>query len=151
MFSFGFTRSKTNFLPTVASNDFAWQARADSRSDIENRLARKGLLIGLSMERNTSVIYLVGKLNTANSPIFKELIKTFISNHYNSFVFDLSGLTGLDSAGVATLVWARNKALEAGGFARVTNPSVELYNRLIAINFQYLVEIENFNFAVATN
>lgn len=151
MFSSVFARSKTNFLADSLLNGAEHTGQAMTRTDLEARLARKGLMIGLSMQQNTVVIHLVGKLNNAGSPIFKELLKTFLSNGYSSFVFDLSGLESLDGAGVAALVWTRNQMLEKGGRASVTNPTKEICSKLLALNFQHLVEIESINYLVSAN
>src|SRR5690242_6438037 len=121
MFSF-VTRSKSNFLSIADTQGFVGSSKTSREVSLESRLARKGLMIGLSMEHGAIKVYLVGKLNGATGPLLKELLKTFLNNSYKSFVFDLSGLETLDSTGVATLVWARNLALEAGGYASVTNP-----------------------------
>lgn len=112
--------------------------------ELMRRLARQGLMLGLSMERNTVKLHLVGKFKANGSAVFKELLNTFLSQGYTSFVFDLSSLHTLDGAGVAALVWARNQAEAAGGRATVTNPNAPLYRRLVSVNFHHLVPIENF-------
>ncbi len=140
MFNFRLTTLPTNKEISVAKIE-------DNRSALMQQLANKGLMLGVGMEEDTVRLHLVGKLTTANSLLFKSLVKTFIANGYTSFVFDLSDLKNLDSAGVAALVNVRNAALEAGGYVSVTNPDSALYRKLVAINFHHLVQIENYSFA----
>jgi anti-anti-sigma factor len=147
MFSFTFNRAMSNLLTVPNTNDLTRQPVVDTHTALKNRLARKGLMLALSMEQDTVKMYLVGKLNAGTSPIFKELLKSFLGHQYKSFVFDLSGLDTLDGSGVATLVWAHNQMLECGGRASVTNPNKPICSKLLAVNFHHLVDIENFSLA----
>jgi anti-anti-sigma factor len=140
MFNFRLTTLPTNTNIAIAK-------AGDTRSAMMQQLAHKGLMLGVGMEQDTVQLHLVGKLTAANSLLFKTLVKTFIANGYTSFVFDLSSLKHLDSAGVAALVNVRNAALEVNGEISVTNPDSELYRKLVAINFHHLIQIENYSFA----
>jgi len=126
------------------------QGRPEVRNELESRLARKGLMIGLSMEHNTVKLHLIGKLHAAGSSIFKDLLKTIVSNGYTSIVLDLTALESIDGAGVAALVWLRNQMLEKGDRMTVTNPTPAMYSKLLAINFHFLVEIESFEYRIAS-
>jgi anti-anti-sigma factor len=127
-------------LSTVANKETA-------KMRVEQQLARKGLMVGVSMEQNRVCLNLVGKLNAGNSLLFKELVKTSISNGYTSMTIDLQGLTSLDSAGVAALVAMNVAATEAGGRLTVTNPNTSLFRKLVMVNFHHLVQIESFGYA----
>jgi anti-anti-sigma factor len=151
MFGSVFARSKTSFLTTPLTKDVDWAGSVTTRRELESRLARKGLMIGLSIQRDTVSMHLVGKLTAASSLTFKELMKTFVGNGHTSFVFDLSGLENLDSSGVAALIWARNLMLENSGRLSVTNPSRAICHKLLAINFHHVVEIESISYMVSAN
>jgi anti-anti-sigma factor len=149
MFSFTFNRTMSNLFTNPNTIDLKQQPVVDTSIALESRLARKGLMLGLSMEQDTVKMYLVGKLNAGTSPIFKELLKNFLGHQYKSFVFDLSGLETLDGSGVATMVWAHNQMLEFGGRVSVTNPNNSICSKLLAVNFHHLVDIENFSLSVS--
>ena len=123
-------------------------APATSQALLTQQLNHKGMMIGLAMEQDTVKMYLNGKLDAATAPIFKALLKTFIEKGFTSFVFDLSNVEVLDSAGVAALVRANVMMHEVGGEATVINPTKSIFNKLISINFHHLVTIESFALAV---
>ncbi len=131
----------TKIIPFVSHK--ATTSNADAT--LTQQLNRKGLLVGLAMEHDTIKMYLTGKLDGANAPIFKELLKNFIQNGYTSFVFDLANLKTLDSAGVAALVRANVMVQEFNGEASVINPTQAVFQKLISVNFHHLVTIEEFS------
>ncbi len=128
-------------------NNKTQTATVTSQTLLTQQLNRKGLMIGLAMEQNTVKMYLNGKLDAATAPIFKALLKTFTEKGFTSFVFDLSNVKVLDSAGIAALVRANVMMQEFSGQATVINPTKSIFNKLIAINFHHLVTIESFALA----
>ena len=125
---------------TFPKNLFVSNSRPKS---LERQLVRKHLTIGLEMNGDDLVIYLLGKLDATNAPLFKNFVKTLTENHNTGEVaFDLAGIKSLDGAGVAALVWANNYL---SGRVSVVNPSHNLYQKLVALNFQYLVKIDTFS------
>ncbi len=140
MFNLTPLRSKKNsFFADTTKPQFA----ADP-IELSRRLAQKGLMMGVMMEDNTVTLHLIGSLNAKHCITFKELVKDFLNCGCNRFVFDLSNVKDLDSAGVAVLVWANNQTLASGGWVTVTAPGPALYSKLVSVNFHHLVTIENF-------
>jgi len=131
------TLSKNNLFNSNSAT------QTSTRSELERKMARKQLMMALTMDSNTLNVQLVGKLNAASAPLFKEFVKSVIASN-TTVRFDLAQLETLDGAGVAALVWAN---LQMGGSVSVANPSQSLFKKLIALNFQHLVQIENFSLA----
>ena len=77
-----------------------------SIEDIE--LANTEALIGLS-----------GRITAINSGEIKSYLQKLIGRGYNELVFDLSGITFLDSSGLAVFVSALKYTREAGGWLKL--------------------------------
>jgi len=113
---------------------------------LETQLARRGLLIGLSIKQDTLQLALVGNLNQNSSSLFKEFIAVSLGRGYDKLDFDLAGLKNLDGAGLAALVWVRNQLQEQHGQLTLSNLSRELRTKLLAVNFQYLVSLADYDY-----
>lgn len=74
--------------------------------NIEHKEARPGVL----------VVSLSGKLLLgAESQRIESLVPEWIATGYRSFVFDLSGISHIDSTGIGRCIFSFNKILQAGG------------------------------------
>lgn len=62
-----------------------------------------------------AVLALVGELDVTNADEVEETVRVAWQDPPSYLVFDLSGLTFMDSAGVRVLVRARRRATEHGG------------------------------------
>ncbi|MEI6044634.1 MAG: STAS domain-containing protein [Chloroflexota bacterium] len=140
MFSFTFNFVKSTSLTT-----------SESTTPAENRLAHKDLMLGLSIKQKVVTIYLVGKLNAATSPLFKEMLKSFLDSPYKSFVFDLSSVDNLGTAGAVTLLQIYNQILEVGGCASIIRPNQSICPKPLVTNVEKMVALEISRFPFSVN
>ncbi len=66
---------------------------------------------------------LSGRLDFDSAPAFRETLLKQLKTDRQALVLDLSGLTLLDTGGLATLIEARNQADERGVTVLLVNPS----------------------------
>lgn len=113
---------------------------------VEARLARRGLMVGLAMYGDSVQLTLVGNLNQKSSALFKEFMQEVLLQGYTGLIFDLTNLQIVDGNGLASLIWVRNQLVENGGHLTIRNLSSKVRNTLLAVNFQYLVNIADYDY-----
>ncbi len=84
----------------------------------ENHLIENEKITG-----NRNLITISGRLTASNSGDIKEYLQDLIGQGYNELVFDLSGITFLDSSGLAIFVSALKSTREAEGWLKLAGLS----------------------------
>jgi anti-anti-sigma factor len=130
--------------PSENSPSLFWQQR--QHPSIEANLARRGLMIGLEMQGDNLKFSLVGNLNKKSCTLFKQFVMITIAQGYRKVIFDLTNLQTVDGTGVAALVWVRNQLTENSGQLTVCNLPRKVRKTLFAVNFQYLVNIADYEY-----
>lgn len=89
-------------------------------------------------------IVLKGRLDAFEAPALRKICDNYIGNEYSHFVFDLSDVTMLDSAGLAVLVSVLKRARLKEGDVRLVWPREEAASRILKLTKfdQVFVSIE---------
>lgn len=77
------------------------------------------LISEVKLKPNRSIIKLTGRLTAANAGTVKKYIGEISEKGITEIIFDLSGITFLDSSGLATFVFALKSTREAGGWLKL--------------------------------
>lgn len=105
----------------------------------------------MSLEISTSeqiikivTIALRGRLDAFEAPALRKQCDDHLSNEFIHFVFDLTEVTMLDSAGLAVLVSVLKRARLKGGDVRLVWPRAEAASRILKLTKfdQVFVSIE---------
>ena len=105
----------------------------------------------MSLEINTSeqlikiaTLTLNGRLDAFEAPTLRKLCDEYIANAYTHFVFDLTEVAMLDSAGLAVLVSVLRRARMKDGDVRLVWPRAEAASRILKLTKfdQVFVSIE---------
>jgi len=72
---------------------------------------------------NRNLVVLSGRITAANAGEIKTHIRGLLDKGYKELVFDLSGITFLDSSGLAVFVSAMKSTQEAGGWLKLAGLS----------------------------
>lgn len=80
-----------------------------------------------------AILNLEGRLDVVAAPQVRDLGKAKISEGVTRFIFDLSEITFLDSAGLASLVNVLKNARREGGNVRLIMPTLETARRTIVL------------------
>lgn len=89
-------------------------------------------------------IKLNGRLDAFEAPALRKICDTFIANEHNHFVFDLTDVSMLDSAGLAVLVSVLKRARLNNGDVRLVWPKADAASRILKLTKfdQVFVSIE---------
>lgn len=79
------------------------------------------------------VVTPVGRLDSSQAPAVRAACDRYFDQGCVQFVFDLSGLTMMDSAGLAVLVGTLKRARENGGDVRLIWPTSEDASRVLKL------------------
>jgi anti-sigma B factor antagonist len=105
----------------------------------------------MSLEINTTeqiikiaVITLKGRLDAFEAPALRKICDDYIANEFNHFVFDLTDIAMLDSAGLAVLVSVLKRTRLKSGDVRLVWPRGEAASRILKLTKfdQVFVSIE---------
>ena len=91
-----------------------------------------------------AVLTLSGRLDAFEAPALRRRCDEYLADGYAHFVFDLSEVSALDSAGLAVLVSALKRARLAGGDVRLVWPRSDVAARILKLTKfdQVFVSIE---------
>ncbi|HMZ06795.1 MAG TPA: STAS domain-containing protein [Anaerolineales bacterium] len=91
-----------------------------------------------------TTITLNGRLDAFEAPALRKLCDTYIESEYSHFVFDLTDVAMLDSAGLAVLVSVLKRARLKDGDVRLVWPREEAASRILKLTKfdQVFVSIE---------
>lgn len=94
----------------------------------------------MSLEINTveqvikiATISLKGRLDAFEAPSLRKTCDTYIANEFNHFVFDLTDVAMLDSAGLAVLVSVLKRTRLKNGDVRLVWPREEAASRILKL------------------
>ena len=76
-----------------------------------------------TIKSDRSLIILSGRITAANAGEIKTYIRGLYDRGFKELVFDLSGITFLDSSGLAVFVSAMKNTQEAGGWLKLAGLS----------------------------
>lgn len=100
------------------------------------------------MEYNKSVnnanveIKLSGRFTFADYPVFRELLKTVELDAGKSLVFDMMGVTFVDSSALGMLLIAHEEAKKTGGVITLRQPQGQVRRTLEVASMDNLFKIE---------
>ena len=91
-----------------------------------------------------ATIDLNGRLDALEAPALRKRVDDYLANEFSHFVFDLSDVAVLDSAGLAVLVSALKRARLKNGDVRLVWPKAEVASRILKLTKfdQVFVSIE---------
>lgn len=91
-----------------------------------------------------AAITLKGRLDAFEAPALRKICDDYISNEFSHFVFDLTDVAMLDSAGLAVLVSVLKRARLKNGDVRLVWPREEAASRILKLTKfdQVFVSIE---------
>ncbi len=89
-------------------------------------------------------IALKGRLDAFEAPTLRKMCDTYIADEYTHFVFDLTDVSMLDSAGLAVLVSVLKRTRLKNGDVRLVWPREEAASRILKLTKfdQVFVSIE---------
>jgi anti-anti-sigma factor len=81
---------------------------------------------GQSLDESVELLCVVGELDLSNSMELRRRVERALAEGRNRLVVDLSGLTHMDSSGMAALIDAHQRAHDSGGLLAlvITSESV---------------------------
>ena len=97
------------------------------------RSARGGMTISTRSAGAVTVMSLVGPMQSGDSSKFGESFRDRLESGHRSFVFDLGGLTYIDSTLVAEIIVARQRATERSGKIRLVAPAASKAREILRI------------------
>lgn len=80
-----------------------------------------------------AAITLKGRLDAFEAPALRKICDEYITNEFNHFVFDLTEITMLDSAGLAALVSVLKRTRLKNGDVRLVWPREEAASRILKL------------------
>ena len=78
-------------------------------------------------------ISLKGRLDAFEAPVLRKQCDEYLANEFSHFVFDLSEVTMLDSAGLAVLVSVLKRARLKNGDVRLVWPRADAASRILKL------------------
>lgn len=144
-----------NFSPSYSSgyNLKLLPTKPGQPKKAEQRLARKGLMLGLRTQGKELKVSLIGKLNGNSSRLFKEFMGEVLAQGHVKIDLDLAGLSLLDGAGLAALTWCHYElAQQSEGQGQLVLSKIpqSIRSILIATNLQYLISLGDYDYLVAS-
>ena len=97
------------------------------------RSARGGMKISIRSAGAAAVLSLAGPMQAGDSSKFGESFRTLLESGHRVFVFDLGGLTYIDSTLVAEIVISRKHASERSGKIQLVAPRTSKAREILRI------------------
>jgi anti-sigma B factor antagonist len=73
-----------------------------------------------------TLVVVLGRLNAASAPQVKNCINKLVSGSHNRLVFDMSGVSFMDSSGLASLVSGLKATRERGGWLKLAGVGAQV-------------------------
>ena len=96
-----------------------------------------------SVNSSTFEAHLSDRLSFADNGAFRKLIDEMLNSKARHWVFDLSGLTSVDSAGLGMFIIAMETAKKAGLSLVLRSPTGHVKNLIELSKMDKLISVEN--------
>jgi anti-sigma B factor antagonist len=98
----------------------------------DSDIPRAGLSVTVQRDSGPVQVVAAGEIDMSTAGQMRDSLVAAWNEHPSAVVVDLAAVTFMDSSGIAALVEARNRAVEAGGSLTVVNPQ-PMVRRVLAV------------------